>query len=150
MAHVVNEDDPRQAIEPRLVLSRGAGQIPPAGRLGDSTGEDPRFVERPGPALERSLREHPLGLQSGIADADLVLRVPQLTPVAPHLGIDRIVGPLDLGALSHQSLEAARARSGRMDSGHDAEAHALRSSPRFPLPSYSMRRAEYTSVLGGG
>src|SRR5215467_15204832 len=68
-----------------------------------SSGASPRFVERPGPALERSLREHPLRLQSGIADADLVLGIPQLTPVAPHLGIDRIVGLLDLGALSHAS-----------------------------------------------
>src|SRR5262250_466006 len=77
---------------------------------------------------------HPLGLQSGIAEADLVLWVPQLTPVAPHLRVDGIVRPLDLGALSHQSPVAVRVPSERMDPGPNA-------SPAACISSFGLRAA---------
>src|SRR5262249_28179751 len=76
-------------------FQRAAAAIRPGKMLGWSNVEDQ--------PLSGPLGGPRLGLQSGVADGALVFWTPQLTPVAPHLGIARIVGPLDLGPFSHAS-----------------------------------------------
>ena len=101
VAHVVHEDQARYSVEPRLLWPDGAREITPARRAGDPARKDRRSIERRGPSLERSLRQHPRRVLPGVADPDTVLGVPELAAVATHLGVDGVVAPLDLGSFGH-------------------------------------------------